>query len=107
MSSNQRELEERSQVRENEKQWVPQIITGGKEPDDPSNWLINLPLGTVFLTKSQKEPIVLGLWQIVYKKGKAVRLANPENYEEKLFVDSDAFCKVNYRFEILPSAKDE
>lgn len=101
------------QIKDNEvvteKLWTPQVITGGKEPPmiTGENWLISLDIGDVFLVKKRTpmtganplDRLVLQLFELEWKKGKAVRLRNPEGADPAVFFDSDEFCKMFDKFE--------
>lgn len=99
------------QIKDNEvvteKLWTPQVITGGKEPPmiTGENWLISLDIGDVFLVKKRNcspgtpEALLLALYELEWKKGKAVRLKNPETQDPSMFFDSTEFCRMFDKFE--------
>jgi hypothetical protein len=94
---------------ENVVKFQPRIITGGKQP--PSDyWLLNLPVGSVFLTKgkAQAAGFALGEFHVVYKSDKAVHLmSNVEGPETHLWVDPMSFSNQFRLFEILHEPTEE
>lgn len=103
---------------EDKKPWVPQVITGGKEPPiiTGSNWLIGMEMGTVFWAKKKPSPnrnlpqnimedMILQTFRLDFKKGRGVVLTNPET-GDRLSLDSDAFCNHFIKYEELEVAVD-
>jgi hypothetical protein len=85
---------------EEDEKIVPfQTVRGGKTLG--GNWLMNLPVNTIFITLPKKtdNPVTV-CYQIVYKFRRAVKLEDVDDDKEYM-VDSVTFSRVMELVEIL------
>lgn len=80
----------------------PRLAPAGKEPPRGPNWLTELDVGTVFLAKEQGPSWNLGLFFILKRLGKAIKLGVSSNGSPtELYVDPIGFSNKYRLYEIL------
>lgn len=89
---------------EKEENVVPfKLITGGKPPRDPDDWLSELAEGTVFLVqhKNNVNEFSLGQFILVNKFEKSILILTTTNQQMYSYVNPLRFCRSFTLWEII------
>jgi hypothetical protein len=110
------ELGKLTLVKEEEKETnvvALQIITGGKGPNDPENWLEGLEVGTTFLAyikPTANKPVGPELmpYTIMYKASNSIKLqlALPDGTIIEQWFKPLEFCRAMVKHEVLQTAME-
>jgi hypothetical protein len=85
------------------KEWIPEVIIGGKDGPPPENWLLNLDRDTIFAAREQnsKNPVVQE-FQVDMKFKRVVKLTqfSPSGEDICIAVDSLIFSRMMNLIEV-------
>jgi len=79
------------------------LLPGGKRPSDPTNWISELDIGSMFLVKKKASMLEfqLGLFKLSEKTDKYAIIIHTSSPTEPLFIDPIRFCSVYSLVDVL------
>ena len=86
-------LVEKEEEKESKNVVELKLVSSDGNPPSSGNWLMDLPIGQVFLIQDKQKPrdFMLGLFRLIGKEGKAVVLMTTAS-QDPIYVNPSRFC---------------